>query len=252
MNNQKSFSFASLIYRFLIVTHIVAVSVLGAFAQNCPYMSTYCADAPLLCALDVLNGNSDCYLVHPNDYEGDLCDTECLNVAQNTVRYVFTSNGEPYVIRMFYSNCHLLGNTIGIQMSITSECCGGETYNCDWGLAPATSLTLYGKLPPCKIYYLTIDGLGGTYCDYYLTVEGGAANVPLVLKNINNDANNIIETNKGACDFKFKVDPRDAPCEGYYEWALDGVTIDDHDREIKLSFPDEGDFELCVMGYWFT
>jgi hypothetical protein len=136
----------------------------------------------------------------------------------------------------------------GLQMAISTACCSGTIY-CATGILPASSATISGKLDPCKIYYLTIDGYNGSYCDYNLVVTGGAANIPLVLKNINNVSNNVIHLNRGACDYKFAVEPKDAPCEGYMEWTLDGNPIDDHDREIKLDFPDEGDFQLCVTGY---
>ncbi|MBK8955212.1 MAG: T9SS type A sorting domain-containing protein [Saprospiraceae bacterium] len=96
---------------------------------------------------------------------------------------------------------------------------------------------------------MTSPGYYGSICDYTINVTGGQAPVPLVLKNINNDPDNIVDVPQGACAFKFTVEPRDEPCEGYYEWTFKGSPLNDHDREVRLDFPLEGDFELCVKGY---
>jgi hypothetical protein len=243
---------SNLLIRIICVIYSVSLNnITNSFSQTCPYMSTYCANAPLICDLNVLN-NSVCYLVSYTNYVGDRCNTTCLASPDNTVHYAFTTDGSPFTITCSFSNCQ---NTIGykgMMMAITTECCTGNLNLCTTKsepLPPIATMSLNAKLTPCKIYYLTLDGANGSFCDYTLSVSGGAANVPLVLKNINNDPNNNIELNRGTCNYKFKVDPRDAACEGYYEWTLDGNPVNDNDRELSLSFPDEGDFQLCVKGY---
>ncbi len=245
MNNRKVLTLLSI---WLIIPFV-------GFSQMCPNMSTYCADAPLICGLNQLNNNSACSLVSPAIYVGDRCNEVCYASPDNQVHYVFTTNGEHFTITLTVSNCQ---NDLyppsywGVAMVITSACCSGNLNLCTpvyCGPSQVCSGSLSGKLPSCQIYYLYLDGLNGSYCDYFLTVSGGASNVPLVLKNINNLPGKLINLNRGTCNYKFTVEPRDAPCEGYYEWTLDGVPIDDHYREIKLDFPDEGDFQICVQGY---
>ncbi|MBK9107435.1 MAG: T9SS type A sorting domain-containing protein [Saprospiraceae bacterium] len=216
-------------------------------------MADDCSQVPLICGLATLNNNSNCALVPYANYTGDNCNNVCYS-PQNQVHYAFTTNGTALTITLTYTNCDggYQGNN-GIQMILTSECCSGNLNLCTTGTYPGPgvySIHLNLSYPTaCKIYYLHIDGLQGTYCDYFLTVDGGAPNAPLELNRINNISGNSIDLKRGACSQKFTVQPKLEPCEGYYEWTLDGVILNDHDREVFLDFPNEGDFELCVHGY---
>ncbi len=224
----------------------------NVWSQNCPNMSTVCANAPLVCGIDQLNGHI-CNTVLYSNYTGDRCSSgSCWASDDNTAHYAFTTNGTPFSINLNYSNCQVpFGTDMGLLMEINSECCSGKIYCIQGGWTSNGITTVYinGKLDPCKIYYLNIDGTNGSACDYTLSVTGGASNVPLVLKDINNQPGKIIQIKKGSCSNKFTVDPRDAPCKAYMDWTLDGNPINDHDNEIQLSFPVEGDFLLCAQGY---
>ncbi len=225
----------------------------SANCQNCPNMSTYCVNIPLTCGANNLN-NSSCTLVESSNYSGDRCNELCTGSAQNQVHYAFVSNGSKIDIILSTSNCiDNWFNDPGLDIGVSTACCGGSSISCKRSPSPIPpnyqlKITIASPIP-CKIYYIDIDGLNGTICDYTMNVSGGNAPLPLVLKNINNDPNNLIEISLGACSQKFTVEPKDEPCEGYYEWTFDGQALNDFDREVWMDFPTEGDFELCVQGY---
>ncbi len=237
---------------FLLVV-LIAYFVYPANCQNCPNMSSFCANIPLTCGANNLN-NSSCTLDESSNYSGDRCNELCTGSAQNQVHYAFVSNGSKIDIILTTSNCSdAWYNNPGLDMGVSTACCGGTSVSCKRSptpIPPSYQLKITIASPiPCKVYYIDIDGFNGTVCDYTMNVSGGYAPLPLVLKNINNDANNVIDMSLGACSQKFTVEPRDEPCEGYYEWTFDGQPLNDFDREVRIDFPNEGDFVLCVQGY---
>jgi len=243
------------IYFFYICWTIFFYDVPQLSGQTCPNMATFCEDVPLVCGANNLN-NSSCTLVLPANYNGDRCNELCTGSAQNQVHYAFVTNGSKIDIIVTTSGCvnDFYGAAYtGLDLGVSTACCGGISVACKRSpnpIPPNYQLKITIPAPvPCKIYYLDIDGLDGTVCDYTINISGGNAPLPLVLKNINNDPNNIIDISLGTCAYKFTVEPKDEPCEGYFEWTFDGAPLNDYDREVKLDFPDEGDFVLCVQGY---
>ncbi len=224
-------------------------------AQTCPNMSTYCADVPLACGANTLN-NSTCSLVLGTNYQGDRCNELCTPAAQNQVHYAFVTNGSKIDIIVTTAGCvnDFYGPShTGLDLGVSTACCGGTLITCKrtpTPIPPGYQIKITIPDPvPCKIYYMDLDGIDGTICDYTVNITGGNAPLPLVLKNINNDPNNIIDISLGTCAYKFTAEPKNQPCEGYFEWTFDGVPLNDNDREVKIDFPNEGDFVLCVKGY---
>ena len=239
--------FIRFLYIGWFITSILFSQIQG---QTCANMATFCNDVPLTCGANNLN-NSTCSLVPPNNYTGDRCNELCASATANQVHYAVITNGSPFTILFTAANCiPYVSTETGIDIGISTSCCGGTIVACERLRTPPyqTTITVPGPVP-CKIYWIDIDGHQGTICDYTLSVSGGSAPLPLVLKNINNDPDNIIEVKQGACSVKFTVEPRDEPCEGYYEWTYKGNLVSDNDREVRLDFPTEGEFELCVQGY---
>ncbi len=239
--------------RYLLFLSLNGIACHLVYAQNCPNMATFCEDVPLTCGANNLN-NSSCTLEASNNYQGDRCNELCTGSAQNQTHYAFVSNGSKIDIIVTVNNCsNAWGYNPGLDFGMSTSCCGGEKIACKRSPQPIPpnyqlKITIASPIP-CKIYYMDLDGYEGSVCDYTINITGGNAPQPLILKNINNDANNIIEMSQGACSQKFKVDPLNEPCEGYFEWTLDGQALNDFDREVRLDFPNEGDFVLCVQGY---
>lgn len=248
--NFSYISLPGLSLMFLLFFNIGSEALKG---QTCPNMSTFCNDVPLTCGANNLN-NSNCTLYSVSDYIGDRCNELCTRSAHNQVHYAFVTNGSKLDIVVTTSNCsNEWGYNPGLDLGVSTACCGGTSVSCVRSPTPIPpNYQLKMTLPnpvPCKIYYMDLDGFEASVCDYTINVTGGNAPLPLVLKNINNNQNNRIDISLGACAYKFTVEPKNEPCEGFYEWTFDGTLLNDFDREVKLDFPDEGDFTLCVKGY---
>jgi hypothetical protein len=137
----------------------------------------------------------------------------------------------------------------GLQWGLRGDCICGEDLGC-WA-DPFTnqhfSDYITANLKPCKTYYLWINGFAGDFCDF--TINTSSQDIPELqpLGFINNDSDGIIGSIcEGACDIPFFIPPQSGGCLPTYIWTFDGVVVGDNSGEIKLDFPNEGDFKLCV------
>ncbi len=230
---------------FLIFICGFIVTNNSALAQCSKPLGETCVESRVFCSLNELNGFS-C----GNQFAttASPCIPLCSKggSAEKTGWWAFASNSVNVSITVLVGACQKPLD--GLQFGVWGDCICNEELACN--SIPCTqtgnSGTMTMKLIPCKTYYLWIDGCNGDLCDFTITTSGGAAPSLVPLSPINNLANGIIPVCLDVCDYKFSVTPQPGGCVPNYIWTLDGEKIGENNNEIKLSFPQEGDFNLCV------
>ncbi|MBK9717294.1 MAG: T9SS type A sorting domain-containing protein [Saprospiraceae bacterium] len=215
-------------------------------SQCTPPSADNCEDANVLCSLDELNGYT---CSNPNYSNPTGCSPLCPSGggAHNTTWWAFVTEGGLVTITITYQNCSVNGT--GVQMGIWGDCDCAESVACNPNCTGPGQFTITATLTACKNYYFFVDGCSGDVCDFTITTSGGAMPNLKKLTKINDDPDRRIQVCRGVCDKNFKVAGQEGNCEPTYEWTLDGNIVGWDDDNIDLSFPDEGDFQLCVTAY---
>jgi gliding motility-associated-like protein len=210
-------------------------------------MAETCDEAQVLCSLDEMNG----YTCQNNSTIPSPCMPLCSmgGDGQNTSWWGFVCQGGNVTITLTIGGCT---TGMGLQYGVWGDCVCGEDLICrSIPCLPPNSVTVASaNLKACKTYYLWVDGCSGDVCDFTLNTAGGGPPTLSPLGFINNISSGIIQpVCAGACNVKFFVNPQPGNCEPTYVWTLDGNEVGGSGNEIKLDFPDEGDFVICVTAY---
>ncbi|MDQ3142203.1 MAG: gliding motility-associated C-terminal domain-containing protein [Bacteroidota bacterium] len=214
-------------------------------AQCTPPSADECEQANVLCSLDEVNGYACANTTYSNPTGcTPLCPTG--GAPHNTGWWAFVTDGGSVNITITFGNCQ---TGQGVQMGIWGDCFCSESVVCNPNCnSSGGSFVLSATLTPCKIYYLFVDGCNGDICDFSLTTSGGAAPMLNPLGLINNEADRIIDLCQGYCGKEFFITGQQGGCEPEYVWTLDGTEVGDNSDRIRLDWPDEGDFQICVTG----
>ncbi len=217
-------------------------------AQCTPPMAETCDEAMVLCSLDELNG----YACNNPSTIPSPCSPICSQggIGQNTSWWGFVSQGGVVTIALTIGGCT---TTQGLQFGVWGDCICGEEIICKSQpcIPPGSVQVATATLTPCKTYYLWVDGCSGDICDFTLnTSSGGTSPALKPLSFINNDSDRILGPYcEGQCNVCFFIEPQPGGCEPKYVWTLDGNEVGVSDTMIKLDFPVEGDFVICVTAY---
>ncbi|MEO6189848.1 MAG: T9SS type A sorting domain-containing protein [Saprospiraceae bacterium] len=205
-----------------------------------PPSADNCEDANVLCSLDEVNG----YTCSNPDYSNPTgCTPLCPNggVTHLTSWWAFVTNGGNICITITFSNCSVNGT--GVQLGVWGDCDCVESIFCDPSCTGPGTKMACGTLEPCKTYYLFVDGCNGDVCNFTLTTSGGGPPILPPLLNIIGPT----KLCKGACNVIYMARVGGSSyCKPAYQWTLDGHEYDQYSDTIKLDFPNEGNFVLCV------
>jgi len=210
-------------------------------------MAEECEQSSVLCSLDELNG----YACNNPSTIPSPCIPLCSQggVGHNTSWWGFVTNGGNITITMEIGGCT---TQQGLQFGIWGDCVCREEVVCRSipCIPPNSTSTVNVNLTACKTYYLWVDGCSGDICDFTLHTSGGGPPELTPLNPINNVASRIIQpVCVGACNYLFFVNPQPGGCAPTYVWTLDGDEVGGNTNELRLDFPDEGDFVICVTAY---
>lgn len=236
-------------YRILLflICIFCLVGTTQMLAQCTPPMAEECELANVLCSLDEVNG----YACNNPSTVASPCQPLCSQggVGHNTSWWAFVSQGGNVTITLTIGGCT---SSQGIQYGIWGDCNCGQEVICRSipCIPPNSTSTANATLIPCKTYYLWVDGCSGDICDFTINTSGGGPPSLDPLGFINNIASKIIQpVCVGACNVRFFVNPQSGGCEPTYVWTLDGDEVGGNSNEVRLDFPDEGDFIICVTAY---
>jgi gliding motility-associated-like protein len=238
-------------YRILLTYLCFIVLTPGSIlnSQCTPPMAETCEESSVLCSLDEVNG----YTCNNPSTIASPCSPLCSQggVGHNTSWWAFVSQGGTATLTLTVGPCT---SSQGLQYGIWGDCnCGQEILCRSIPCIPPNSVsTSTISLLPCKTYYLWVDGCSGDICDFTLNVGGTGGGPPTLspLGFINNIASKIIQpVCVGACNVRFFVNPQPGGCSPTYVWTLDGDEVGGNSEEVRLDFPNEGDFVICVTAY---
>ncbi|PID88903.1 MAG: hypothetical protein CSB02_00290 [Bacteroidia bacterium] len=106
--------------------------------------------------------------------------TGCVDVTlENTVWYKFTTNDSGLPIKMKVSQQVCSPELKGIQLTVlkAGTPCDPTTYEENYFCSYTENTDAFewdaGPLEPNTTYYIAIDGVGNSSCDFYITLEGG-------------------------------------------------------------------------------
>ncbi|MEM6724971.1 MAG: hypothetical protein AAF598_13105, partial [Bacteroidota bacterium] len=206
-----------------------------------PDMTTTCIDACIICDIDGFTGR------HESDVNGTLPEDFCTFFVHNAQWIAFQAASTDIRIRLKVDNCDI---GAGLEMAIyrSLDCNTFDMIsNCRGGFDPVMENTSaeFENTEPLVIgqyYYLAVDGNQGDNCDWTFEVLEGSTAVDAltVTAPIQGPANlcpNVSAT--------YETSPE--PGAVLFEWTLDGLPVGDNTSPfINLSFPETGNYALCV------
>jgi hypothetical protein len=210
-------------------------------------MAETCEESSVLCSLNELYW----YACNNPSTIPSPCSPLCSQggVGHNTSWWGFVSQGGTATLTFKVGSCT---SSQGLQYGIWADCnCGQEIACRSIPCIPPNSVsTITVNLIPCKTYYLWVDGCSGDICDFTIITTGGGPPSLTPLGFINNIPRMIIEpVCVGACNFLFFVNPQPGACEPTYVWTLDEDEVGGNSNQVRLDFPEQGDFVICVTAY---
>lgn len=226
--------------------------------------------APIICSLECLDGFT---ATMPSTLLPDQPEFLCGNAGtpNNLSWFAFIAGDTLIDITITPTNC-VTGsvfsgnpgdNLIGIQSGIYSSCGFSEDdiVTCFWDCYSAqgdpVNLTS-NEFIPGEIYYLFVDGCGGSVCDYTVTVNTAmqAFEVPEIIT-ISNEYNFDLENDticQGA-EVAFRLDSLDIDVG--FSWSINPPTTDyptgmhpiTDTNTVSFVFSDEGVFDIIVYAF---
>jgi len=226
--------------------------------------------APIICDLDCLDGfvaSMPSNLLP--DQPTSLCGPN--GTPNNLSWFAFIAGDVEIDITITPSNCqpgsvfsgNPADNLIGIQTGIYSSCSFEEedVVTCFWDCAPIgqSPVTLSSdQFIPGEIYYMFVDGCGGSVCDYTVTVNTAvqAFEIP-DFTTISNEYNYDFDVDticKGE-EILFTLDDFDYDIN--YQWMIDPPIVQyptgthpvTDTNAVEFIFSDEGVFDIIVFAY---
>ncbi len=226
------------------ITYLFTLTNYWLSAQCTPPMAETCDVAQVLCSLDELNG----YACNNPGVIPSQCSPLCSQggVGFNTSWWAFVAGGGTDTISLTVGGCT---GTHGLQYGIWADCLCKEEVICRSNpcINPNSISKISVKMKPCQVYYFWVNGCAGDICDFTINTSVGISPHLGPLSFINNDSDKIIgPLCEGACNMIFFIEPQKNACNVTYSWTLDGDEVGKDSTAIKLDFPDEGDFIICV------
>ncbi|HQV67932.1 MAG TPA: hypothetical protein PLO48_14050, partial [Saprospiraceae bacterium] len=149
--------------------------------------SCTCATAPKICSIVELNGYTFTMssYQHPNDGPTPMCPGQFgVTVSNNPTWVAFIAYCTDFDLNLSYSSCTNSGGWRGLQAAIYSDCNNlpGSMVECatDYGMGygcinnGVRNLTVSG-LTLGGLYYLLVDGCGGSACTVTITVNSSSS-----------------------------------------------------------------------------
>ncbi len=241
---QMNIRTASILIPLLLLPHFLSAQPLPC--EDPPVMTSFCADACIICDIDGFTGRHEANIVgeSPAQFAG-----ECTLTAHNMQWIAFIAGSENLKVNMAVSNCQ---SNLGLEFGLykgnncenyvrISNCFGGFS-----SIGPGESGTIENIEPLVigQYYYLVMDGGLGDNCDWTFTVLEGTTQVsPL-------PSSGSIEGAFNSCPDMERIYTLDAPIGATeFKWELDGLDLRTNAAEVPITFDRAGLYTLCVTAF---
>jgi len=223
--------------------------MLSAQPQPCAEpaeMTSFCADACVICDIDGFQGRHDSGIVgeSPAQFAG-----ECTMLAHNIQWIAFIAGSVDLRVSLAVSNCELgIGLEFGLYKGIDcdnyeriSNCFGGRT-----SIGPGSS-GIIENIEPLVIgqyYYIVMDGGFGDNCDWTFNVLEGDTRLAAL------ETSGIVNGDFNPCINREQIYSVNAPTGvTEYNWQLDGRSLGRNADNIPITFDEVGSYTLCVTSF---
>ncbi len=229
----------------------------------------FCESAPIICSIDCLDGFSGTL---PNDLLIPQPDPLCTDeggIANNVSWFAFVAGSNTIDLSIIPSNCTTIYNdagtmphTIGIQAGIYEDCSFKNSIVCQtdgcFDLVAETVNLASDQFVEGQVYYLFVDGCGGSVCDYEVVVNSAqqAFEIDEITTISNNfDINLEEDTLCLGTEIIFTIDDFDQNVN--FNWSIDPATSDypsgvhpvTDTSAVAFQFSNEGCFDIHVYAY---
>ncbi len=237
-------------YKFrLLLLFLFQIQLLSAQPQPCEEpaaMTSFCADACIICDIDGFQGRHDANIVgeSPAQFAG-----ECTITAHNMQWIAFIAGSVDLKVSLAVSNCDQgLGLEFGLYKGVDcdnyvriSNCFGGFS-----AIPPGTSGVIENTEPLVigQYYYIVMDGGLGDNCDWTFNVlEGDTRLDPL-------ETSGNLAGNFNPCINVEQFYSVDAPIGATeFRWQLNGRNLDRNAPSLPFTFDQVGTYTLCVTSF---
>ncbi|MEP7196394.1 MAG: T9SS type A sorting domain-containing protein [Saprospiraceae bacterium] len=225
--------------KFIFLLSFIGIAQVNLLNAQCnPAPSDDCESAPLLCSIAELNGYNCHHITYSNP---NGCSPLCPSGGSsfNTSWWNFLGHNGQACVTITVGNCNINGQ--GLQIGVTGgDCCENFLY-CDVNCLNSGSKSFCFPLFSCNTYKLFINGCSGDACDFSLQTSGSKPDDLVLIKSLDGPVNVC----QGPTKVKYTETEISNPNCFFRNWTLSGVHLDSDSKSIELTFPLEGDFELC-------
>lgn len=227
----------------------------------------FCDEAPIICSIDCLDGFTgtlpDEFLMPQPE---PLCDG---GIPNNVSWFAFVAGSNTIDLSIVPSNCTTIFDdtgmnpqTIGIQAGVYADCSFDESFICQTDgcldLVAETINISSNQFEIGQVYYLFVDGCGGSVCDYEVVVNSAQQAFEMdEITTISNDLNIDLEQDTlcPGTQITFTLDNFDLDVD--FNWSIDPPTVDypsgvnsmTDTSSVTFIFSEEGCFDIHVYAF---
>ncbi len=223
-----------------IIVFLFSIFTGNAQPEPClgnPQMTSTCIEACVICDIDGFKGR--------NNYagQGQIFSGFCTTYNHNMNYIAFVAGTVDLTINVTVSNCNKnTGLEIGLWESL--DC---KTFTkvsiCDTDVRPNTTVAFSNTKPLVvgQHYYLIMDGSNGDVCDWQFNVVEGSTAVGLLT------TSGIISGKDILCpDLESTYSTTGDVGANIFFWTVNGVAQNSFNKDIDITFPSDGKYEICV------
>lgn len=226
-----------------------------------------CEEAPIICSIDCLDGFTSTLpdeLLMPQPEP--LCEG---GIPNNVSWFAFVAGSNTIDLSIIPTNCDTIFNdagtapqTIGIQAGVYEDCSFDNSFICQTDgcldLIAETINISSNQFVIGQIYYLFVDGCGGSVCDYEVVVNSAQQAFEMdEITTISNDLDIDLDQDTLCLgtEITFTLDSFDLDVD--FNWSIDPPTSDypsgvhsvTDTNAVTFIFSEEGCFDIHVYAY---
>lgn len=228
----------------------------------------FCDTAPIICSIDCLDGFTGTL---PDNYTLPQPEPLCTGGdgnPNNLSWFAFVAGSNSIDLSIIPTNCNTIMNdagnptTIGIQAAVYEDCTFESSFICQTDgcndLIAETLTIASNQFVEGQVYYLLVDGCGGSVCDYEVVVNSAQQAFEMdEITTISNDLGIDIPMDSLCLGTEITFTLDDFDQDVNFNWSIDpptsnypsGVHPVIDTNSVAFQFDEEGCFDIHVYAY---
>lgn len=233
--------FTRLISRVFFILLCLNESTSGqpSVCQNPPSMTSYCADACIICDIDGFTGRNN------SSITGQAPPGFCTSFVHHMQWIGFIAGSQDLRIEVTVSNC-VRNNGLEIGLYESLNCVTFRRVSeCDTDVRPGQTRLFVNTVPLTvgQYYYFVMDGSGDDICDYSVRVISGSTRVaPL-------DTSPVLDFPDQSCQNELiEFNTPGLPGATFYNWIVNSQLVESG-QTIRYRPESSGTYEICLDAF---